>query len=360
MDPIGSNHHPRNIVHKRIQPDPMDVNARWAFFVGAPRCGTTSLAKYLRGHPSASLSRPKEPHYFVIRDLRDKPLDELRQIVRREYVERFFPDREGSSVLAEGSVSYLYAPERLEPVLRLWPRAKFVICVRNPLQMVPSLHQRHFVNGDETVKDFRRAWALVSERRNGRQIPRSCLDPRLLDYWTAGYLGRHVENFLDVIGRDRCMISLFDDLQSNPQAEYRRVLSFLDLPDDGKDDFERHAESRDCRIPWLQRLLQRPPRFALGLLDSDDLHNPRFAETAGPFLRKILDLRTSILDWNEVPAQKTSLDPNVANEMRAMYRDDVQRLSNLLQRDLSHWLERDRRNSMSAPAQAAQQVAARA
>jgi len=217
-------------------------------------------------------------------------------------------------VLAEGSVSYLYAPERLEPVLRVWPQAKFIICVRNPLQLVPSLHQRHFVNGDETIREFDRAWALVPERRNGRHIPRSCLDPRFLDYWEAGNLGRHVERFFSVIGRERCLVSVFDDLQADPRREYRRVLDFLGLPDDGKDEFERHAESKDCRLPRLQRLLQRPPRFALGLLDSDDLHNPRFAETAGPFLRKLLDLRTRILDWNEIPAERPRIDPVVIDE----------------------------------------------
>lgn len=322
-----------------FQQDAIDETSRYAFFVGAPRCGTTSLAKYLRGHPEASLSRPKEPHFFAMRDLRNLSLEELRRVVRSDYLDRFFPHRHGSSVLAEGSVSYLYAPERLEPVVRLWPRAKFIICVRNPLQMVPSLHQRHFVNGDETVKDFGRAWALVEERRNGRQIPRSCLDPRFLDYWEAGQLGKHVEKFLNVIGRDRCLISIFDDLQADPQSEYRRVLEFLDLPDDGKDDFERHAESKDCRLPWLQRLLQRPPRFALGLLDSDDLQNPRFAETVGPFMRKLLNLRTSIIDWNEIPAERRSIDPAVIDEMRAMYRDDVALLSRVVGRDLSHWMQ---------------------
>ena len=321
------------------QPDTTGGKVQWAFFVGAPRCGTTSLAKYLRGHPQACLSRPKEPHFFTMRDVRGYPPDQLRRVLRDDYLDRFFSHRDREPVLAEGSVSYLYAPERLEPVLRVWPQAKFIICVRNPLQLVPSLHQRHFVNGDETVREFDRAWALVPERRNGRHIPRSCLDPRFLDYWEAGNLGRHVERFFSVIGRERCLVSVFDDLQADPRREYRRVLDFLGLPDDGKDEFERHAESKDCRLPRLQRLLQRPPRFALGLLDSDDLHNPRFAETAGPFLRKLLDLRTRILDWNEIPAERPRIDPVVIDEMRGMYQEDVALLSRLVDRDLSYWLD---------------------
>ena len=124
----------------RTQLDAMDPGAQWAFIVGAPRCGTTSLTTYLGGHPQVYLSRPKEPHFFAMRDLRGHSLDELRRIVRSDYLDRFFPDWQGSSVLAEGSVSYIYAPERLEPVLHLWPKAKFIICLRSPLEMVPSLH----------------------------------------------------------------------------------------------------------------------------------------------------------------------------------------------------------------------------
>lgn len=317
-----------------------EQTAKWAFVVGAPRCGTTAIAKWLRGHPEVCLSRPKEPHFFVMRDLRDCPTENLKQIVSDYYVDRFFSHRRQESVLAEGSVSYLYAPERLEPVLRLWPDAKFIICVRNPLAMLPSLHQRHFVNGDENVREFERAWSLVPRRRSGRSIPSSCLDPRFLDYWEAGYLGKHVDRFLRAIGRERCHITVFDDLIADPRREYLRALEFLGLPDDQKMDFERHAESKDCRIPWLQRLLQRPPRFAIRFLDSDDLHNPRFAETAGPLFQKILDARTRILDWNEIPAKRPDVDPAVVDEMRSMYRSDVALLSELLDRDLNFWLER--------------------
>ena len=326
------------MVKTHYTKDMSEAARQWVSFVGAPRCGTTSLAKYLRSHPQVTLSKPKESHFFTMRDLRGKPVDEVRRIVQTDYVDRFFSGRTDGSILADGSVSYLYAPERLEPALRLWPNAKFVICVRNPLQMVPSLHQRNFVNGDETVRDFARAWRLVPERRQGKSIPRSCLDPRLLDYQVAGLLGAHVKRFLEVVGPERCLISVFDDLKRNPGAEYRRLLDFLGLPDNGKRDFELHAGSRDCRIPWLQRLLQRPPRIALGMLDSDDLHNPRFAETAGPVLRRVIGIRSAILDWNEFPAHPAQPSTGILDEMRRFYRDDIEVLARILKRDLHHWL----------------------
>lgn len=151
----------------------------WAFIVGAPRCGTTSLSRYLKNHPSVCFSAVKEPHFFAQHDLRSLSDDELRIVVEQDYLRRYFGHCTGGAPLhAEGSVSYLYAGDQLEPILRLWPRARFVVALRDPMTMLPSLHQRSRYNGDETVADFEHAWRLTGERRAGRKVPRSCADLR--------------------------------------------------------------------------------------------------------------------------------------------------------------------------------------
>jgi len=121
---------------------------RFAFIVGAPRCGTTFLARHLEKHSGICFSNVKEPHFFSGTDLRGVPATEFKRTVERDYLDRFFPHRSRSPFLAEGSVTYLYTPEQVKPLLRLWPDAKFIIAVRNPLEMVPSLHRRLLCIGD--------------------------------------------------------------------------------------------------------------------------------------------------------------------------------------------------------------------
>jgi hypothetical protein len=276
-----------------------------------------------------------------MRDLRGLPIKELRQIVVDEYLDRYFLNRDVDSLFAEGSVSYFYAPERLEPALRLWPRSKFIISLRNPLHMIPSLHQRLFYNGDESERQFERAWSLVPERRNGRSIPRGCLDPRFLDYWEAGQLGKYLARFLEVIGRERCLVSVFDDFTADPGREYRRILDFLGLEDDHRSVFDRNAESQDCRIAWLHHFLQRPPRAALWLFDREDLL-VKFqggADQGGKVIDAVMKVRDRILTWNRVPAVPPQIDSALLAEMRSMYSDDVTQLSELMDRDLTHWLD---------------------
>src|SRR4029079_18625888 len=98
------------------------------FIVGAPRCGTTSMWRMLAGHPQGGVPFVKEPHFFSQHDLRGLSDGKLRQTVERDYLRHFFAGRRpGENVGADGSVSYLYPPEQLAPIVRLWPSARFII-----------------------------------------------------------------------------------------------------------------------------------------------------------------------------------------------------------------------------------------
>ena len=128
---------------------------RFLFIVGAPRAGTTTMSHWLRAHPQILFPFVKEPHFFTQHDLRGLAEPELRRVVERDYLDHYFAAPEGEqSVGADCSVSYLYAPEQLEPVLKLWPDSRFVVSVRDPLTLLPSLHKRLIFTGDENLRRF--------------------------------------------------------------------------------------------------------------------------------------------------------------------------------------------------------------
>lgn len=314
---------------------------RFACIVGAPRCGTTTLARLLESHPDVSFSSVKEPHYFALFDLNDLGDEELKKTIANEYLGRFFANVDpASTVMAEGSVSYLYAPERLLPLLRLWPDAKFIIALRDPLEQLPSFHQRLLYQGDENVTDFEQAWRLIDERRAGRKIPGSCLDPRQLQYDEVARFGKHVGHFFDVIGRDRCHVVLFDDLKADPEKAYHAMLAFLDLPPAPLPEDWNPRPRRGYKIAWLQRLLKRPP-FAKSILAGEQFRkrvvakpNKKPSKLAGA----VMKARKSLLEWNRAPPPRVQLRPAFVREIRETLQDDVIKLSHLLGRDLSHWL----------------------
>lgn len=315
-----------------------------ACVVGAPRCGTTTISHWMRRRPEICFSKVKEPHFFTLVDLTEASDKQLKQAVEEGYLQRYFPNCPSTTeLLGEGSVSYLYAPERLLPLLKVWPDAKFIICVRDPFEVLPSVHQRLLFQGDETVKDFTKAWRLQDERALGRNIPKSCIEPRQLQYLEIVRFGKHLEHFFDVVGSERCHLCLFDDLRADPLAAYLSLFRYLGLPDDGFRDFRPHRPSRSFRIGWVQRLLKRPSALTGSVLTGDAFVYRLGSGPPKPFSRKfqiVMRFRSKLLEWNTKAASREELPPELHDEIRYLLRDDVTKLSKLIDRNLDHWLGR--------------------
>jgi hypothetical protein len=316
---------------------------RFLFVVGAPRCGTTTLAQFLKASPAVAFPAVKEPHFFSQHDLRGLDGRQLQVRIERDYLGRFFPPQPGRRVGADASVTYLYMPEQLEPAMKLWPDSRFIIALRNPLSMLPSLHQRLIYIGDETIPSFADAWRAIPDRTAGRRIPARCADPRWLRYNEAGRFATYIEQLFAVVGRERCHIVLFDDLEADPAGEYRRLMDFCGLEPVVGTDFAPRRASKGVRHIWLQRLLKRPPTFIRNYLagehfmvrvrDLDDEGESKKAKT-------VLSLRKRLLRWNRGPAKPDPMPNWLADEIRSYYRDEVEGLGRLIGRDLSGWLRK--------------------
>ena len=307
------------------------------FLIGAPRCGTTALSNYLADNPQVCFSRPKEPHYFSLFAPRISSRDNL----ETAYLARYFSHYQQShKAIGEGSVSYLYSADALRRILSLNPNAKFVAILRNPLDMLASYHLRMRFTLMEDAEDFATAWSLQKTRARGERIPKHCLDPRLLMYQEVASFGMQIERLYELVGRDRALVLLFDDLVRDPLSVYKQALTFIGIEYDGRTSFQRKLGSRIYRHRWLQRLLYAP--LASKAHVADTLHLIWKMN-----LKKKNTGRKSRLErlarWNTIKTRPAPLAPDVKLMLRETLADDVAKLSNLLQRDLSHWLAEPQR-----------------
>jgi hypothetical protein len=294
------------------------------FVVGAPRCGTTALSKALAGNPRISFSKPKEPHYFLENRPGMSDYD-----LRQQYLSRYHHDLTADhQAIGDGSVSYLYEPEAIRRVLAFDPRAKFIVLVRNPVEMMRSYHSRMLFQLDEDEVDFARAWDLQASRAAGQQIPKRCRDVRLLQYGNLGKLGMHLERLFEIAGRERCHVIVFDDFIQDTRAIYLRALEFIRVDDDGQVRFKRKRETSGFKYRWLQQFVMNPPSWAFRLLAISDAR----------MLKRLKGLRKRIKTLNSRDSEQRQI---LTEEMRATLRDyfaeDVAKLSGLLSRDFSHW-----------------------
>jgi hypothetical protein len=298
------------------------------FLVGAPRCGTTALSRYLADNPQVCFSRPKEPHYFALL-APDSSLEDL----ETAYLSRHFAHHHaGHRAIGEGSVSYLYSPHAIERILTVNSDARFIAILRNPLEMLPSYHLRMLFILCEDVEDFAAAWRLQDARARGEHVPRHCIDARLLLYREVARYGVQIERLYRVAGRDRCHVVVFDDLARDPAAVYREALKFIGVDDDGRTTFKRRFPSRIYRYRWLQELLYSVRSRRAHAVDTLQ----RMARvTKGRGRRKSLVKR--LARWNRIERRPAPLDADMKTALRAALADDVATLSDLLARDLRHW-----------------------
>ncbi len=163
-----------------------NVKKRPNFFIlGAPKCGTTSLASWLSAHPNIFMSTPKEPRYF---NTDYAAPDRPRSL--EKYEQLFAEATPKHKAVGEATTGYLRSEKAVPAILKYAPSARFIVCLRNPIEMVQSVHAQLVKKGTEIEVSFERAWALQEVRRRGYSIPKTCHDSKVLLYGQACTLGK--------------------------------------------------------------------------------------------------------------------------------------------------------------------------
>jgi len=293
------------------------------FLVGAPKCGTTALYHYLAEHPHIFLPHVKEPHYFA-NELYRWPLVKTES----EYLKLFDAADPEQTVVGEGSVFYLFSGDALERIREFQPDARIIAMVRNPVDMVYSLHAQMVHAQNEDVSDFEMAWRLQAARKDGKQIPARSRTPAMLQYAEVGKMGRQMQRLLDIFPADQVKVIVFDDFKSDTKGVYEGVLEFLGLESDGRDEFPRINANKGTRSAWINRLIRRPPLRVDKILERVKVRLGIRGTNLGSWLLRL----------NTTQQSRPKLSVQLRRELVNTFRDDVELLAKLLDRDLSHWL----------------------
>ena len=265
------------------------------FLVGAAKSGTTTLYEALRAHDAVYLPRLKEPHVYAY--LADPStaghLYADAAAARRRYRE-LYDDVRGEHAVGDASTTNLVVAGAAAAIARDVPAARIVAVLRQPVDRAFS-HFCHFVTaGGDDLRNFAEAVAAENARQEAG-FP-----------FTYRYLGwsRYSEQlrpYFELFGRERVLVHLYDDLCRDGEAVLRSTLQFLGV--DGSRSpppLGRHNEVRSApvRSGRLRRRLGRQP----------------------------------------APVQpRPTLDPGLRAELTVSFEDEIRRLEDLLERDLSAW-----------------------
>jgi len=205
------------------------------FLVGAPKCGTTTVYDWISQHPEVYMSENKEPHFFYSPHKSSQSFD--------QYLDNFSEAEGGGyKIIGEASVWYLFSESAAEKIINFNPLSKFIVCLRNPLEMAPSLHAQLVYNGHELEKKFDAAWALSEKRENGVPVKVFDLsggDVTHMSYRKACMLGSQVNSLLKAVPRESVLFIFIDDLKNDPGSVWRDIKSFLDIDNGFVCSFEK-------------------------------------------------------------------------------------------------------------------------
>jgi Sulfotransferase family len=295
--------------------------------IGAAKAGTNALYHYLRQHPQVYMSPWKEPKFFAFESPeelrfraangRPAPVNATVVLDRQKY-EQLFAGARGELARGEASTQYLYVEKAPARIKSFVPEMKLVAVLRNPIERSFSSYQ-HLVRDGLEPLDF--ASALDAEPARIAQNYGF-----LYRYTDLGFYTRQLDRYARLFPADQLLVLLYDELRRDPHSTCRQVFSFLGV-DDGfvPTRSEEYNRSGVPRSRLVQRFLNPsvPTKRRLWQVTPSGLRDP------------LLRVHTRVMNRN---LERRSLPERERERLRNVFREEVESLERLLDRDLSHWL----------------------
>jgi hypothetical protein len=268
---------------------------------GASKAGTTWLRICLSEHPDVFIPAGPTPNFFS--DHWEKGIDWYRSL---------FKDWRGQKAIGEKSTAYIIADDVPRRIASWNPRVQLIFVLREPLERAYSHYCMHYRGG------------RVSADVDAELSPESKLI-------REGFYYSHMKRFLEYFPREQMHILLHDDMEADRAAFFRGVCRIIGVSESIEPPSLKgraHVRKGQPRFPALFRLRVATTRFLT--------RRSALADRVVGRMRASRMLNNSRLLTSDVPLPTWSAESR--RRIAQGYVSDVEQLSKLVGRDLSHWL----------------------
>lgn len=218
------------------------------FILGVGKAGTTSLYKYLTEHPQVLPALQKEVNFFSHYFDEGLPW----------YLAQFPCEIEGLTFLTgEATPCYLAFPEADQKLFSLFPDAKLILLLRNPVDRTIS-HYHDIVRAHYEERSLEEA--IFSEL----EILKDATEETLTDgtyfkkSWSYILNSLYIyplKKWMKLFSRENFLIIRSEDLYSNPAKIVGNTFNFLGLPDYQLKKYKNHYPG-EYKTPTSESLRQ--------------------------------------------------------------------------------------------------------
>jgi len=292
------------------------------FIAGSPKCGTSSMHDYLGQHPEVYMSEEmKEPGFFNP-DLR---INTVRRAATEERYLSLFRKGVGKRRIGESSTWYMYSKVAAKLIGEWDGLTQAILMIRNPVDAAYSLHGQLLWSCNEDLMDFEEAVEAQPDRAAGKRIRTECTSPDALQYTEIFTYGPQIQRFYEALGKDRVKGIVFDDFILNTGQVYRDTLQFLGLDVEFEADF-RVMNAVKPVAPGFNSFFAKRPR----------LRNVVHKLVPAGVQRKLID---AMPFYAKTIKRAPKVDPEVKKKLAPRFAEDVEKVSEMLGRDLTHWCQ---------------------
>jgi len=286
--------------------------------VGTAKAATTTIHEYLKQHPDIYMTEWKEPSFFTFKGkiqtsyTTDRPVKFVTEL--NEY-KSLFAKGEFKKIRGESSTPYLYfykkTIDNIKETIPDYNKIKILIVLRNPIDRAFS---QYMMKVRDLVENM--SFKEAIENENKRKEENAHFDFFYIDrglYFEQ--VKAYLENFNDV------KVILYDDFISNDLGVLSEITSFLELKRMKFKKISKQNVSGRPKVKVISRLLKQNPI-------------KRILSRIIPKRLKI-EITSFILSKN---LKKEKMDEEIREELIEFYREDINKLEKLLDKNLSRWL----------------------
>ena len=192
-------------------------NYKYVLLAGAPKCGTTSLFRYLSDHPVVCPSNRKETYFFA------REFDLKKVCTSGENIadfEKYFSHCENHpNSRLEGTPYTIYAQDAPQKILSVLPDVFVLFVLREPVSRLVSDYKFHVQRGHPSTTGSVRNFLDWQYKMDGDI-------PNLIN---QGCYVKFISQFVKVLGADHIGVIFFENLISNLYGEMNKVSTLLNI-----------------------------------------------------------------------------------------------------------------------------------
>lgn len=277
--------------------------------IGTHKAGTSSLYVYLKEHPDVYMSPLKEPRFFAYNpDNPDHHTAKSLPIKRMEDYLKLFNGVSREKAVGEASPNYLHSRTAAKNIRTHIPHAKLIVSLRNPVDKTISLHGMLYRQDKERRSLDEALWT----------------DERLLH---GGRYYDDLRHYMELFGKDQVKVLLFEDLKSDALGVMKDLYRYLEVDEHFCPDVSvRYNAATDTRWKTMRQI----KKMYYG--------NVGLQRTVQSLLPDGLRRRIGQIGAQEIKTGTRTSD-DTRHRLTEYYRDDILKLQDLIDRDLSAWLK---------------------